>query len=174
MSFLTTANRIYVTDGGTTVFDTDDRLFTVTDVVTDSITLDEHVATRTISPTTNSPIDINTNITLHSINSSADTVRGAFYVSAAGTKGALLDLGWFNASGSYVHLLYPRFPALGGTTNAGLPSIAVYTFVASGGSLVLNEQVRLESQPVISPDTSTSVTLPGATLQYHLFCGAWI
>jgi len=172
MSFFTSANRMVVTDvDGTTVFDTNERLFTVTNgPLQGSITLPTRTATRTTAA--NNSVNVNTNHTITAVNASANTVRGAFFVTAP-SRGALLNLGWFNASGTYIHLLEPRFPALGtDTTNAGLPSIAAYTFVASGGSLYLNEQCRLESNPPTGG--STTLTLPGATFQYYLFAGAWV
>lgn len=179
MSFLTSANRMYVTDGGTTVFDTDDRLFTVTDTITNSFTLPGRTATEIASPFSQSPVVVNTNHTLHSINSSANTVRGSFKVTATVTGGGssrLTGVGWFNASGTYVHMLHARRPALspGSTDNAGLPSISAYTFIASGGSLILNEQCIMRADPTGGGISSTSLSLPGATLEYHLFCGAWI
>lgn len=174
MSFFASAGRILVTDGASTVFDTDERLFTVTNgPITGSLTLPTRTATRT--STVNNFVDVEANTTLASINPSANTVRGAFSaVVSSGITGAVSNKGWYNASGSYVHALLPRNPALGGTGNAGLPSIAVYTFIASGGVLYLNERVRLESNITLSTGVTTTLILPGVTLTYYLLAGTFV
>lgn len=183
MSFTTSAGRMIVTDGATTVFDTNERLFTVTNgPLTGSITLPDHTTTQQDSPLVQNFIDVDTNHSLgYSINSSADTIRGAFKVTATVTDSAvarLQGLGWFNASGSYVHFMRPRSPTLSPTSNAnaGLPNFAVYTFIISGGALYLNEQVRLSPNPTGAGSglTFTTMTLPGAFIEYYLFVGAWI
>jgi len=164
-----------LTDGATTVFDTNERLFTVTDgPITGSITFGAYTATRGTG-STNSPVQRNVNTTITSINGSANTVRGALKVTTSGSFG-VSNLGWFNASGSYVHLLQPRNPSSFPLGNVGLPSLAVYSFIASGGSLLINEQVQLQSDPPIylSPATSTSLTMAALTIEYYLFAGAWV
>jgi hypothetical protein len=175
VSFITSASRMVITDtDGTEVFDTDDRLFTVTDgPLTDSVTIGPYTATRGPG-TANNPISLSRTLsTLASINASANTVRGAFKVTTSSAYG-VANLGWFNASGSYVHLLQPRNPSSFPLGNVGLPSLAVYSFIASGGSLLINEQVQLQSDPPISPATSTSLTMAALTIEYHLFAGAWV
>jgi hypothetical protein len=157
---------------GTEVFDTDDRLFTVTDgPIRGSFTTPVRTITRTTTAYT--PININTNHTITSINGSANTIRGAFQATSTSSE-EVSNLGWFNASGSWVRVLFPRYPSLGGVSNAGLPTMQVLTFVASGGVLYLNEQSRIEPQPLVGSVTSSTVTFSPITLNYYLFAGAWV
>lgn len=176
MSFFASAGRILVTDGADTVLDTDERLFTVTNgPITGVVTVPTRTATRIVTSggTTNNYIDVDTNTTIASINVAANTVRGAFSAKVSGSSSGVSNRGWFNASGSYCHFLFPINPALGGSGNVALPNLAAYTFIASGGTLYLNERTRLEAPRSLSNGTYT-LSLPAVNLYYHLFAGAFV
>jgi hypothetical protein len=176
VSFYASAGRILVTDGADTVLDTDERLFTVTNgPISGMVTVPTRTATRVVTSggTTNNYIELDTNATIASVNSAANTVRGSFYAEVSGSASGVSNRGWFNASGSYCHFLYPINPALGGSGNVALPSLAAYTFIASGGSLYLNERTRLEAPRSISNGTYT-LSLPAVNLYYYLFVGTFV
>ena len=97
---------------------------------------------------------------------------GKVFVSTSGTQYGVSGIGWFDASGTYIHYLGPNNAALGGAGNVSMTSIAAYTFFASGGQLIFNERVRLDAPRSISNGTYTR-TLAGVTFQYSLRVGAF-
>lgn len=158
---------------GHIVFDTEERLLTLTDRKTGSIGLSGYTATET-----NGSLDVRDIDTLHdlgAINAAADVVRGSFFVTTAGGDGTLNSIGWFNAGGTYVHYFGHAGP-LGGpiTTHGQVTQIAAYTFKASGGHLYLRERVMLKATDSISSSVTFSVTMSAPTLSYNLFCGTFI
>lgn len=160
------------TDGADVVFDTDERLFTVTDgPITGTITTPSRTATRIGSSSTNIPVNVEVDTLIASVNASATTVRGSFAASTSGSFG-VAGLGWYNASGSYVHFLGPSNGALGTGGNAGLRSIAAYTFFVSAGGLYLKERVALQAD--FSLSLTTSLTLNPVTLNFYLLVGTFI
>lgn len=158
---------------GHVVFDTEERLMTLTDRMTGSIGLSGYTATET-----NASLDVRDIDTLHdlgAINASADVVRGSLYVTTAGGDGTLNGIGWFNAGGTYVHYFGHSGP-IGGpiTTHSQVTQIAGYTFKASGGHLYLRERVMLKATDSISSSVTFSVTMSAPTLSYNLFCGLFV
>lgn len=155
---------------GTTVFDTDERLFTATDSKSGSITRGPYTATdNNVSST---PIMFETLHNLGSINAAADIVRGSFKVTTAG-QGAVANLGWFNASGTYVHWFGANLGVFTGTYfETG--QFAFYTFEASGGVLYLRERVAAYADPSASSSITNSFTLLQLTIQYNLLCGTFV
>src|SRR5262245_31488694 len=98
---------------GTVIFDTEERLFTVTDFgITGALQTDGYTARNISAVDTHNVnggsfvagiVNIEQSHTLATgLNTAADTVRGAFSVATSGgTQGGLTNLGSFNASGSY-------------------------------------------------------------------------
>ena len=169
------AGRIAVRDtDGTVTFDTDEKLFIVTDFVSGSLGLSAQTAHN--NNFNDTPfINLDTNHAISAINASADTVRGAFSVTTSGGAQGLHALGWFNATGTYIHYLGDINGALGNPTGFALVAqLAAYTFQASGGFLTMNERVRLKSKWSTSPGVTTTVTLFGVTIDYKLFCGTFV
>lgn len=171
MSFFASAGRIIVTDGSDVVFDTDEQLFTATDgPLRNSVSIPQRQATRTSSGA-NNYVDLDSYTALQSINASADTIRGAFKVTTA-SAGGVSNIGWFNASGSYIHMMRARNAASTAVGNWGMPSIVAYTFIASAGTLYFHERVRLESD--ITSGVTSSITLFASTIDYYLFAGTFV
>jgi len=179
MTLLVEAGSMVITDdtvsGSPTVFDSDERLFHVTNgPITGSITAPQRVAVRTITSTSNthSFVDVDTATAMVSVHALATTVRGQFFASVSGTQFGVSNLGWFDASGTYVHYLGPNNAALGGAGNVSMPNIAAYTFYVSGGVLYFHERCRIDAPRSVSNGTYTR-TLPGVTLQYSLYVGTF-
>ena len=169
------AGRIAVCDtDGSVVFDTDEKLFIVTDFVSGSLGISAHTAQN--NNFNDVPfINIDTNHALSSVNAAADTVRGAFSVTTSGGSQGLHAVGWFNATGTYIHYLGDINGPLNNPTGFALiAQLAAYTFQASGGALSMNERVRLKSKWSTSSGVTTSVTLFAVTIQYKLFCGTFV
>lgn len=158
---------------GTTVFDTNERLFCVTDTKSGTKALSSFTASNNNS--SNNYVNQDNYYDLGAINAAADTVRGSFYVTTSGgSQGNVAGIGWFNASGTYVHYFGSSAPVLGGGTNGALCQLALYTFIASGGHLYLNERISLQSTKSTSPSTTFRVTLLAPTFQYNLLCGTFV
>lgn len=164
--------------GAPKVYGTDWRLFHYTDGIstpmTGTVSTPTRTATRTITSSSNvhDYVDIDVNTPIRSIHAMADVVRGQFFVSTSGTAYGVSNIGWFDASGSYVHYLGPNNAALGGPGNVSLKSIASYTFYASGGTLYLNERVRLDAPRSFSNGVYRTI-LNGVTFQYSLRAGTF-
>jgi hypothetical protein len=157
---------------GSTIFDTEERLMALTDRASGSAgAYGPYTATQTT--TTNTNVDVDTLHSLGSINAAADVVRGSFSVSTVSGDGTLYNLGWFNASGTYVHLFEPAGP-IGGpiTTYSQITSISCYTFRAISGTLYLHERVLMTA--TVPTAGSFSITASALTLSYNLFCGTFI
>lgn len=167
------AGRIVLRDTtGDIVFDTNERLFTATDARSGSVSLSGYTATNTYAGG-DTLTNVENMILLSAITAGADTVRGAFSVSTAG-GGTVSNLGWFNASGTYVHYFGAAGPVLGGGNNAQITQFGCYTFIASGGGLYLHERVYLKATTTLSPSTSYSVTMLPLTISYNLLCGTFV
>ncbi len=174
---------------GNTIFDTEERLFTVTDFgITGSIQTDGYTArNRNVTDTYNTNggsfvagiLNIDTSHTLTTgLNTAADTVRGAFSVAtAAGTQGGVTGLGFFNASGTYLHYMdgistnTPTLPA--GSKNA-MRVVAAYTFLISSGTLSLHERVYIQADIETTNTVTNSITLLRPTFTYNVFVGVWV
>lgn len=174
----TSANRMHIVNGsGQTVFDTDEGLFVVTNVVTGSIALPSRVASSGAGGTPINTVNVDTNHTVSSVNSAATIVRGVFSVSvAAGSGGAgnVTGLGSFNANGSYLHTAIGRPLATGRITEImAVNGFAVYTFFVSGGTLYINERVAIT--PVVRLSGGAfSTTLLAPTFTYNLLVGTYV
>lgn len=157
---------------GTTVFDTNERLFCATNSVSGSVVLNGYTATE---PSSGTPTRINVD-TLHalsSINSSADIVRGSFFVSTTDGTGVVTSRGWFNAGGTYVHQFVGTGAGASPNSNLVVSCIAAYTFIASGGTLYLHERVYMRAAFPSGTGTNT-VTFPAVTFSYNLLCGTFV
>lgn len=178
MTLTIESGRVLITDptasGNPTVFDSDERLFHVTNgPITGSITLPDRQAVRTItsSSNTHSFVDVDTATAIASVHAMADTVRGQFFVSVSDSAG-VSNKGWYDASGTYVHYLGANNAALGGLGNVSMTSMAAYTFTVSGGTLYFYERCRLDAPRSVSNGTYTR-TLPGPTISYSLYVGTF-
>lgn len=152
------SGRILITDtDGSTAFDTDEKLFTVTNFLSGGFAVPARTAVTTgTTPTT--IIDVDTNHSITAINAYADTVRGAFSASASTSQG-VVGFGYFNASGTYVHYNENGFMAL--------------TFLCISGVLYLHERTVLRAASTTIGLTNTE-TIQSVTLSYKLFCGTWV
>lgn len=174
----TTAGRMHIVNGsGETVFDTDEGLFVVTNVVTGSATLPSRVASSGAGGTPINTVNVDVNHTLAFVESAATIVRGVFSVSVAagsGEAGNVTNLGAFNANGSYMHTAVGRPLATGSITEIMVVNgFAVYTFFVSSGTLYINERVAIT--PVVRlSGGGFSTTLLAPTFTYNLFVGTYV
>lgn len=148
-------------------FDSDEKLFQATDRVTGSIgVLGPWTATATNG--VKSDVNTETNRFLKSVNAHCDTVVGAFSLTSVGSPAyGVGGLGWFNASGTYVHYV-------SSSGSAGDYGFVAFTFFCSGGGLYLNERVVLgAAQPATGGITNTHQVL-GLTMNYNLYCGSFV
>lgn len=155
---------------GQVVLDTDEGQFIVTDYVDGTIALSGYTASN--QNFNNSPVNVDTETVLASINAGADIVRGGFFVTTTSGQGNVSSIGWFNAGGSYLHLSI----ATSGIFVDGyynLASLAAYTFVAGGGQLKLKQRICLQSD-ISRNNVTRSLVMSAPTFQYKLFCGAFI
>ena len=100
MGFTATAGRIVCTDAsGNTKFDSNEKLFVITDFVSGMVT----GSSFTASAATNdiSVADATNNYSLGSVNASADTIRGAFKMSTTDARGIAIS-GWFKIGRAHV------------------------------------------------------------------------
>ncbi len=167
-----------ITDGsGNTRFDSNEKLFVITDFISGTVTASSHTATLSASSRgviTDNVADTSSNYTLASCNAYANTIRGAFYMTTSDARG-LSVAGWFNASGSYVHMWEGGGGVISAfTDNVRLSCVTSYTFFVSGGVVYLNERVRMSSAYAPTPPYSTSVTVAAPTFQYKLFAGTFV
>lgn len=156
---------------GDTVFDTDEKQFIVTDYKTGSTSFSSFSASNNNFTDSGAGLREQAN-SLGSVNSFADTVRGAFFVSTA-SQGQLYNLGWFNASGSYLHLFSgTRGPFTPG--NVGMGAIVTFTFSVSSGTLYCTRHAKVAAQYSTSSGVTNTITVNGVTLDYKLFCGTFV
>ena len=176
--FVADAGRMAVTNGsGDTVFDTDEGLFVVTDRKTGSITIPERTATY-VPPNsfTHQSVDMDHSVPNGSsttINPAANTVRGTFNVTVS-TQGALLDAGKYNAGGAYMHYCHAHAQETSGPDHHWPGAICIYTFVASGGTLVLNEQTFMRPPIRVFVPATQTLTILSSTLNYDLIIGTFV
>lgn len=165
-----------ITDAdGTVVFDSDERLFQVTNKVTGSITLPARTARSGGNPL-HQPVDVTANHTIGSINSHADTVLGSFRVTVTGGGGTgVTDLGWFCAGGTYVHFAEGNksYIEQSGGIRSRFTQLATYTFKASGGSLLIAERTVMYADFSLN-SIELSITLKAPTFHYNLNCGSFV
>jgi hypothetical protein len=182
MTLVVSANRILIDDAGHTVLDTSERLFTVTNGPLTGTVIKSGQSCSVPSYTTNTVngyVNRDDNTVVASINGSADTVRGAFKINFApgspftSVSPGVLGLGWFNASGTYIHWLSANWdPSRSSTANYTLDTIMAFTFIASGGQLIFNERTRLVYPSNLSG--ASFIQTPNYNIDYHLFCGAFV
>ena len=156
------SGRIVLRDtDGSTRFDSDEKLFQATTRATGSVSLGPWEATATNG--FKGDINSDTSYLLQSVNSACDTVVGSFQLTSTGSPAyGVGGLGWFNASGSYVH-----YVASSGTI--GDFGFVTFTFLCSGGGLYLNERVVLgAAQPSTGGITNRHIVL-GLSFEYNLF-----
>lgn len=174
MSFYASAGRIYATDAsGNVILDTDERFFTVTDGPLTGTIATNGGADRnfSMSSTGTNQYHVTADTTIRSVNSAATVVRGAFKSTVVGSNAGIANKGWFNASGSYVATMYASGQAVSGNNNVVLNSFVVFTFMISGGNLILRERYRVCTP---RPWDNLTVIVRSHSLQYHLFCGAFV
>jgi hypothetical protein len=180
LTTLIESGRVVVTDstvgGDPTVLDTNERMFHGTNgLISGTLYVPTRTATRFVTSggTSHALVDVSDNTVLASIHSLANTVRGQIYVTEpSGSAHGITNFGWFDASGSYIHYLGPNNAASGASGNVSMTSIASYTFLATGGQLIFNERCILHAPRNTANGTYTR-TLPGPTIQYNLYVGAF-
>lgn len=166
MSFYARAGRIHVTrPDGSIAFDSNERLFQVTDIVRGSLAIPQRAATFVSNGSTWNNVNANVDNEISDIHPHADTVLGSFKVIAS-TNAGVANLGWFNGSGSYMHLLYSD-------ANRGL-GLSFLTFKAAAGKLVLNERTRLYAGSTLTANVTLTLRQFGFTVQYYLACGSFV
>lgn len=184
MSLFIESGRIRMTDAsGNTRFDTAEKLFIPTDLVTGSIALSNRSATTTWNgadrsshnDTLSTVVDVTH--TLNAVSADANTVRGAFRASAS--YGGFSASSWYNAGGSYVHMWQGgAFGSPVMTCGAfDVCAAAVYTFICESGFIKLREQVHIYNEPgfcLITGTATNTLTMVGPTLDYKLFAGTFV
>ena len=151
---------------------TNEKLFIITDYLSGSVTGSSFSAScsnvdLTVTDTTN-------NYTLASCNSFANTIRGAFKMSTTDARGISIS-GWFNASGTYVHMWEGGGGVLVNLSdNIRLSRVSAYTFMVSGGSLILRERCFMTANYGGIAGTTQTVTVAAPTFQYKLFAGTFV
>lgn len=163
MSFRADNNRIHVTDtSGNIVFDTNRKMFAVTDHVVGSTTI------------ANKPPDfLSTGNYQHqvlaNINPNADFVMGHCRAVSGPADGGLPNIGVFNAGGS-VLWGWAVISRTGASPNE-MWANWIFHFVASGGQLLLTEEWFNKYTGVWD---SANLTLVGGTISYSLYCGTFV
>lgn len=162
-----------ITDGsGNTRFDSNEKLFVITDFVQG--TVGGSAFSASASNVDLSSVNFVTDYLISSCNIYADTIRGAFKMSTSDARGISVS-GWFNASGSYVHMWEGGGGVLSAlTSNVRLSRVSTYTFFCLGGAVYMRERCRMTSDfsGVSSTTVTTSVAAP--TFQYKLFAGTFV
>jgi hypothetical protein len=157
--------RVVITDQGATVFDTNEALFVTTDYVVGSVTIPARTAiTQGFSngSVSSSPVNVDINHVLGTVNPGANVVRGVFTATAT-TGQNIVGLGSYNAGGTCV---YP--------ISLGIGSLITFTFICSGGSLYLNERSIAQAYFSFRREFTFSVTLSSIALSYKLYCGTFV
>lgn len=115
--------------------------------------------------------DVDTDIVhfLAPINSVCDTAVGAFSVSTSSPGYGVQGLGWFNASGSYVHY----FDAPSATTKNLCQQFCAFSFECDSGWLRLRERVVLRALVGIGVP-SNSITVNEITFDYKIYVGSFV
>lgn len=179
MTIETSPNRIVIRDGSHVVFDTNERMLLLTDYVAGSKTLPKRTASyskKGTNPAKETTVNVNQNHVLAGIHPSAELVVGSFFVSTAGGGQGVNSLGWFSATGTYVHLWDGWALQAGGVQDElgdkrRSYNRAAYTFQAQGGQLVLNERVTLQASKIAN---GTTYSLLQRNFQYKLYCGTFL
>lgn len=153
---------------GNIIFDSSEKLFQATSRHTGTKVVGSWTASYNAGSGTITDVNTDTAHSLATINADCDTVVGAFKVSIASGSQGVAGVGWFNASGSYVHYFDSSIPA-----RTVCQSMAAFTFRASGGSLFLHERVVLRAYVGLGAPTN-SLTLQQITFDYNLYVGSFI
>jgi hypothetical protein len=149
-------------DGGIR-FWSEEKLFQATERVSGSIAVGPWSGTATW-PATRVNVNQDINHFLKTIDPSCDTVVGAFSVTSS-YSGGVSNLGWFNASGTYLHY--------SNNIGGGGYGMVLFTFLASGGSLLLNERAYVTATFPGGSGTLTHTVL-ALTIQYNLYVGSFV
>lgn len=164
-------------DAGEMVFDTDEGLFVITDELTGSVVIPARTGSYNAGSNTWSPYDGDVDHTVSTtINVAADTVRGTFDVSTATSNAAFAQSGEYNAGGTYMHVQFAAEHETQGAWKSYYPNaMATYTFIASGGTLTLNERafIRAPIKPFL-PSGVLTTTISTSTLNYNLLIGTFV
>lgn len=163
------AGRIVIRDtSGATRFDSNEKLFYAVERVRSSVTIPARAASFLNGTYSDARID--TEHVLKSINVGCDTVVGAFKVTTTSGYG-VANLGWNNASGTYLHY----FDDLNPSDRIRYVANAVsFTFRARSGQLVLHERTILRAMFNFSTTITNTITVPSITFDYNLYVGAFI
>jgi hypothetical protein len=156
---------------GRRIFDSNERMFHVTDTIT---------GTRSIAAKSsgiNASHSTNTTYVLGSCHAAATHLIGAFRITFPGASNpsGVPGFGWFNAGGSYIHWFdgstcvspsgYANNPAL----KIDLTVWAQYTPRVAGGQFLLDEWVHVFG--FTSGGIASSYILNAFNLQYHFKAG---
>ena len=151
---------------------TNEKLFIITDYLSGSVTGSSFSAScsnvdLTVTDTTN-------NYTLASCNSFANTIRGAFKMSTTDARGISIS-GWFNASGTYVHMWEGGGGVISAlTSNVRLSRASAYTFMVSSGSVILRERCFMTANYTNNSSVTSTASVAAPTFQYKLFAGTFV
>lgn len=177
MGFSANAGRMVITDGsGNKRFDSNEKLFVITDLVSGAVSGGSYSASLVYASSgsiTDNVRDTTQNYALSACNAYADTIRGAFRMSTSDARGISVS-GWFNASGTYVHMWEGGGGVISALTdNVRLSCVSTYTFFCSGGVVYMRERVRMSANYLTSPGTST-ISVSAPTFEYKLFAGTFV
>lgn len=180
MAFRATSSGIYAIDYSVSppeiVLDSSEKLLHSTEAgpISNSITIPARTATAGggINPGWHNQVNIDYYHPLSAINVNADVVLGGFSVTTIGGAQGMTGLGVFDAGGTYIHhMVGYRHSGTGVVTQDIITGMALYTFVANGGTLYLHERVVLDSGRSQNSRVTTSLTLFAIRFDYKLFVG---
>lgn len=152
-------NRILITDGATTAFDTDWRQLHWVDFKQGTFSLPQRQAQSFFTAPSNN-VAVDTNHVVDTVPSGADLVQGMVrtnYTSGLGSTDTL----WRSVAGG---------------TFIDVSEVCYLTFFVSGGVLYLNEQTTITlatSFNTSSGSPTFTATLAARTLEYRLYIGAF-
>lgn len=186
MSFVATANRMYVTDvDGRVAFDTLNQMFLITNKLNGSVSFPIRYTLGEVSNPNGTSYEQNNSFYLGACTPQASAVMGAFRLSYPGVADAagVSSLAWYTLGGTYLHFVAahrasysPSWQVIGpAQQNVGgeFTHQVAYTFAARGGGVYLDEQVFMARLATANFYIGAFAALNAFTLEYRLLVGAF-
>lgn len=155
MSLILQSNRILVTDGASTVFDTNRRQLHWVDFKSGTFTLAARTATSsTVNPNQN--INVDQEHVIGSVPANASVVKGMARTNYA-VPNQFVNTLWRSVGGSFLDF------------RGGGAAGSAITFRVAGGVLYLRENVVV----TLTGGNNNTFNLPARTIEYRLYIGAF-
>ena len=172
MSLYINSGNIYISDAsGRTVFDSNEKLFQVTNTLSGSVQMPYRQAIYTTAEGTNYDVNVSQYTTIGYCHPSSNVVLGSVRVAVTDGKGLAHVTGYGNADGTYVH--YQTATKIGGKAKV-LSAMVTYTFYASGGVVGVYERTVMCAQRTTRTSSIFVDEYQGPTLTYYLFVGSFV